>query len=105
MNLALSQEFCNGLLPTPAAGELPCWRREADWWRDHAAGYPGALPDVVEPPRYVIEELPPDPAASENDSLALGFPVWGSAMTFRITARGVGGTEAAVVLLQTTYRR
>lgn len=94
----------NGLLPAPAAGELPYWQREANWWRDHAASFPGALPDVAEPPRYVIEELPADPAAS--DSLALGVPASRSATSFfRITARGVGGTEAAVVLLQTTYRR
>jgi len=95
----------NGLLPAPAAAELPYWRREADWWRHHAASCSGALAGVAEQPRYVIEELPAGPVAGETDSLALGSPVWPSARTFRITARGVGGSEAAVALLQTTYRR
>lgn len=56
---------------------------------------------VAERPRYVIEELPSVPA--EGDSVR--FDALPDIAFYRVTARGVGGTEDAVAILQTTYRR
>ena len=60
-----------------------------------------AIPAVTQPPRYVIEEMPP--IAGSGDSLRFGpLPDVG---VYRVTARSTGGTNDAVVILQTTYRR
>lgn len=57
--------------------------------------------DTAGRPRYVIEELPAVPG--EGDSVAFGaLPEVGF---YRITARGIGGTTDAIVILQSTYRR
>ncbi|SDY37864.1 PilX N-terminal domain-containing pilus assembly protein [Nitrosomonas sp. Nm33] len=61
------------------------------------------LTGVASQPRYIIEQLIPVPAEK-------GGSVQQSATTmisnmYRVTARGVGGTESAVVILQSDYRR
>ncbi len=92
----------NGLYRPPATGATPYWERGADWWQNNGASYGGALDEVAEQPRYLIEELPPAPELS--DSLAAGRPI-SYTYPYRITARGVGGSGTAVVFLQTTYKR
>lgn len=57
-----------------------------------------ALDDVAEQPGYVIEELPPELPLAPDEPLA-------DPEFYRVTARGVGGTTDAVVILQATYRR
>ncbi len=59
------------------------------------------LADVAANPAYIIEELPPVPEAGA--SLEAGVP--SEANYYRVTARGVGGTENAVVMVQSTYKR
>ena len=59
------------------------------------------LTRVAQEPRYIIEELP---AVNEaGGSLEVG--VAGEVRYYRVTSRGVGGTDKAVVMLQTTYKR
>lgn len=53
-------------------------------------------------PRYIIEELPM--SAEALASLAADEPISESAM-YRVTARSLGGSEGAEVILQTTYKR
>ncbi len=58
---------------------------------------------VASQPRYIIEQLVGIP-------LGTGGSVQQSATSlisnmYRVTARGVGGTESAIVILQSTYRR
>jgi type IV pilus assembly protein PilX len=80
----------------------------ADFWSSYAWGSNSKAvtlddldPPLAAQPRYVIEELPPLPAA--DGSVKFGaLPEVGF---YRITARGVGGTADAVAILQTTYRR
>lgn len=59
---------------------------------------------VVSQPRYFIEQLgnislQGDSGSAQQSGTAL------DATMFRVVARGVGGTETATVLLQSTYRR
>ncbi|MFN3593214.1 MAG: PilX N-terminal domain-containing pilus assembly protein [Thiobacillaceae bacterium] len=55
-------------------------------------------------PRCIIEELPNQPGAGGNDSLAAGKPIPDNGM-YRITAEGVGAKPGTVVMLQSTYVR
>lgn len=66
--------------------------------------YAGQLERVATPPRYVIEQLPPVPVDPEG-SVKQGTGVGNFAQVFRITARGTGGSDSAVVVLETTFWR
>lgn len=75
------------------------------WSGWSTSGSPIATPmaGVASQPRYIIEQLVSIP-------LETGGSVQQSATTmtssmYRIIARGVGGTETAVVILQSVYRR
>lgn len=58
-------------------------------------GYPAEMP------KYVIEELPAIQVAGSSAK----FGALPDTRAFRVTARGVGGTAGAVVILQSTYKR
>ena len=75
-----------GILPGRVYGDAARWLQAATW-AGGARVVDLDLP-VAEPPRFVIE-----PVAVRAD----GVPV------FRVTARGVGGSRDAVILLQSTY--
>lgn len=90
----------NGLLlAQDFAGQADFWSSYV--WNDENSQEADVVEYVGSSPRYVIEELPPLPA--EGGSVRFGaLPEVGF---YRVTARGVGGTADAVVILQTTYRR
>jgi type IV pilus assembly protein PilX len=89
----------NGLLPMEEdAGQVTFWNAYA--WNGNGR-VTASVAGVIEAPRYVIEELPALPA--EGDSAKFGaLPDVGF---YRVTARAAGGTQDAVSILQTTYRR
>jgi type IV pilus assembly protein PilX len=89
----------NGLLPMEEdAGQVTFWNAYA--WSGNGR-VTASVAGVIEAPRYVIEELPALPA--EGDSAKFGaLPDVGF---YRVTARAAGGTQDAVSILQTTYRR
>lgn len=61
-----------------------------------------ALAGVARQPEYFVEQFPV--ARMPGGSLEAGLP--GDELTFfRVTARGFGGREATVVILQSGYRR
>jgi type IV pilus assembly protein PilX len=89
----------NGLLQAEdGAGSADFWNT-FDWAGNGrvAAGITGVARD----PLYVIEELPP--VAAEGGSERFG-PLPDVAF-YRVTAQAVGGTQDAVSILQSTYRR
>lgn len=93
----------NGLYQAPSPPAAPQWQT-VDWsvaaqvhtYTDDAIAH------VASAPVYIIEELPPVPPA--GGSLAADVAV-GDISMYRVTARAVGGTEDAIVILQTTYQR
>ncbi len=89
----------NGLLPMQDdAGQVTFWNTYA-WNADGRVS--ASVHGVIEAPRYVIEELPALPA--EGDSVRFGaLPDVGF---YRVTAHAAGGTQDAISILQTTYRR
>ncbi|GAB4357766.1 MAG: pilus assembly protein [Immundisolibacter sp.] len=98
----------NGLYPAPAVGALPEWMQAggspqpASWWTTNGRPYGGTVAGVAAQPRYVIEEIARLPGVGE--SLEAGQPV-PDITYYRVTARGVGGSATAVVVLQSTFRR
>lgn len=81
------------------------WNNAAVWSSStspDSVEYSGTISGVAVQPRYIIEELPPVP--EPLGSLAADEPVPDAGL-YRITARSVGGTERAVVILQTIYKR
>lgn len=63
-----------------------------------------AMEGVASQPRYFIEQLPSVPLMGDGGSAQQSGASLNASM-FRIVALGTGGTEAATVLLQSTYRR
>lgn len=59
---------------------------------------------VASEPRYVVEQLPSVPLMGEGGSAQQSGSSLNATM-FRIIARGVGGNDATMVVLQSTYRR
>lgn len=89
--------------PDPDADDDSWWlERDTAWWNAEAEAVTG-LQQVASQPRYVIEEFF---TATEGQPLELGtgeVPI--VRKLHRVTARGVGGSETAEVLLQSTYIR
>jgi len=63
--------------------------------------YAGSLTDVADAPDYIIEEL--QPVNDSGGSLEAGVAL--ESRFYRITSLAVGGTDTAVVMLQSTYKR
>lgn len=61
--------------------------------------YIGNLTEVSQQPDYVIEDRTVGTAAIQNDPVCLDPNL----SCFRITARGIGGTPNAIVILQMTF--
>ncbi len=78
-----------------------------NWSSGTAATYSGTLNGVAQPPRYVVERLtltkPTGCSGGGVGNITFG-PTPGDGY-FRITARGVGGTTNAAVILQEIYLR
>lgn len=97
-----------GLYPAPTPGTPPVWLDSNGdllgdaFWNANGRAYSGAVSGVAAQPRYIIEEIARLPAVGE--SLKANQPVPDLAY-YRITARAFGGTNTAVVFLQSTYRR
>lgn len=88
-----------------ALGTVPDINLAATWNAANSRAFTGTLPNITTPPRYIIELRP---------TVGLGGGVELNACAgcsnsdppvtmFRITARGTGGTDNAVVMLQSFY--
>jgi type IV pilus assembly protein PilX len=88
-----------GLLPRQNdSGRIEFWNAH-DWAGNSRAGT--VIAGVADVPRYVIEELPPVPIAGGS----VRFGALPDVRFYRVTARGIGGTNDAVNLLQSNYQR
>jgi type IV pilus assembly protein PilX len=103
-----------GLYTTIGTGALASYYNDPAIWTDAAkvATYAGgSLNYINSAPRYIIEELTPTPSTSgtttnTSGSLEAGTAAGSQTITwYRITARGTGASDNAVVILQSIYRR
>ncbi len=90
----------NGLYQ-PASSTADVWTT-LDWTDTSASvAYSSTITDVTTQPRYIIEELPAVP--DEESSLEAG--VIQTSAFYRVTSRATGGSDTAVVILQSVYKR
>lgn len=87
-----------------AADSLHWWqdasRDDSEWWEDNAIAVAG-VEGVAAQPRYIIEELS---EISTGQSIAIGTGQESRVRVFhRVTARGTGVGDTAVVQLQSTF--
>lgn len=66
------------------------------WWRANGIASPTPA-GCAEPPRYIIEEI-------DNKNGVVTVPAERGKVTYRVTARGVGGSAQAIVFLQSTVK-
>jgi type IV pilus assembly protein PilX len=97
-----------GLWTVAELGDANRWETPGVWGSGTSVEAPSnAGPVVVERPRYLIEHVAS--VIREENAYQLNDPYSATAAdrieVFRITARGVGGTANAQVLLQSTYGR
>lgn len=96
-----------GLWEIADLDEPPRWET-ADWNGATSVVAASAMPDVSSQPRYIIERAATVQRAvgveRGNDYDNTGAAA-DSIEMFRITARGVGGTDQAVVMLQSVFGR
>jgi type IV pilus assembly protein PilX len=98
----------------PSTGATPVWN-SVDWSGTSVVTFPntpdasgsGTLEKISAQPRYIIERV--DEASNLGIGNTGGSVAWkpgGEPMTmYRITARGTGGTNAAIVMVQSTFLR
>lgn len=92
----------DGLFPTPGTGcapVQPVWNDNSFNWTANAALFDSVLAAVKTSPRYIIEKMPCRDANNDGDCNDAGV----DQRVYRITARATGGTEDAVVMLQSVY--
>jgi len=95
----------DGLYTESVPGTTPRWRTASTWGASSTSvidySYGSGIDGIAAEPQYYLEEMPA--AAEPGGSLEAGVPLASS--YYRVTARAVGGTGAAVVILQSTYKR
>ncbi|MEW5057398.1 MAG: PilX N-terminal domain-containing pilus assembly protein [Cycloclasticus sp.] len=74
-----------------------------DWFDDanDVISYTSSLDGIASVPVYIIEEMPP--VNESGNSLEAGVILTNN--YYRVTTRATGGTDTAVVMLQSTYKR
>ena len=98
-NLVTKAPFagCNSTY-TYAQGCKPDVTSAATW--TNAAIYPGTIDKVKTPPKYIIEFTGVAPGSPSLTIDNYGDNSLQDISTFRVTTRGTGGTDSAVVLLE-----
>ncbi|HFD80825.1 MAG TPA: hypothetical protein ENK05_10625 [Gammaproteobacteria bacterium] len=93
-----------GLYQPAQVGSPPLWEVPSTWASGSAIAYGGSLDGIPagNRPLYIIEELAALP--NPGGSLASDNPL-PETHIYRITARGMGGNDRSVTILQSTYKR
>lgn len=100
----------NGLYqPYSCAGgaEIPVW--DCANWSATSVGagvfiYAGGLQKVKSPPKYIVEDMGEIPEEGGSKKRPSDYRGIGNTV-MRITGRGTGGTDNAVVMVQSTFSR
>ncbi len=96
---------------TSDTGATPNWD-SVNWSGSSVVTYPstpgatvsGSLGKIQTQPKYIIEDMGEIPESGGSLVQTSSYKSKGTTVV-RITARGTGGTDAAVVMLQSTYSR
>ncbi len=101
-------EFSNngaaGLWTTAPYGVTPRWQNGGVWTSGTTVQVPVNIANVDSQPRYMIEFLSTIQQQANEGNVGEGQPsLIKTYNIFRITARGVGGSDTAQVLLQSSF--
>ena len=99
---SFTSQGTNGLWSIAPFGDAPRWSDDTVWSGSTSAVVSDAIVGVSEQPRYIIEFVSTIERV-ENASSIDEQPVIRTFNIFRITARGVGGSGNARVLLQSSF--
>lgn len=105
LQVAVLKEFDGsntGLYQPATRGNPPLWEVSSTWTATGSQSYTGSLAYLSARPQYIIEELPPVP--DPKGSVAADEPL-PETRVYRVTARGVGGTDKAITILQAAFKR
>jgi type IV pilus assembly protein PilX len=91
-----------GLYQPAAAGDPPLWEQSSTWSAGGYVPYSKTLSYLSEQPKYIIEELSPIP--DPKGSVAADEPL-PDTRVYRVTARGLGGGDKAITILQAAFKR
>lgn len=97
---------------TSDTNATPNWETSGIWDGSNVVTYPntpsatgsGTLGKVNTQPKYIIEDMGETAETSGSLVMSSGYKGKGTTV-LRITARGSGGTDAAVVMVQSAYAR
>ena len=101
-------------LYTPVTSDtvaIPNWD-SVNWSGSSVVTYPstpgqtvsGSLGKIQSQPKYIVEDMGETPESGGSLVMTSSYKSKGTTVV-RITARGTGGTDAAVVMVQSTYSR
>lgn len=94
----------NGLWRAADYGQTDRWKQAGIWTGANSVQAATAVQSVAEQPRYLIEWVATVQRAENPSLLGSSYStLFDRIEVFRITARGVGGTTNARVILQSTY--
>ena len=107
-NTPETTEFSNGgvggLWTVAPFGVAPRWQNDAVWSGQASVQVPVNVDNVDSQPRYLIEFLATIDQPLNPFVVGEGYPTLNEEFNvFRITARGVGGSDTAEVLLQSSF--
>lgn len=96
-----------GLWTVADLGNPNRWENPAAWSGGGSVVAPTAVANVADAPRYMIEHVAT--VVREENAYLINDPYAANVSDriemFRVTARGVGGSDNALVMLQSTYGR
>ena len=107
-NPPVTTDFSNsgaaGLWTVAPFGVTPRWETGGVWDAGTTIQVPVSVANVDSQPRYMIEFLATIDQTSDRYEVGRGYPVLNETINIsRVTARGVGGTDTAQVLLQSSF--
>ena len=93
-----------GLFTAAPFGVRARWENPNVWAGGTSVEVPVSVDNVDSQPRYLIEFLATIDQTANQYEVGLGYPVLNETINiFRVTARGVGGSDTAQVLLQSSF--
>lgn len=93
-----------GLWTVAPFSVTPRWETAGVWGATTTVQVPVSVANVDSQPRYMIEFLATIDQTADQYEVGRGYPVLNETINiFRVTARGVGGSSTAQVLLQSSF--
>lgn len=99
-----SNNGTGGLWTAAPFGVTPRWQTGGVWGAATTVEVPVSVANVDSQPRYMVEFLATIDQTADRYEVGRGYPILNETINiFRVTARGVGGSDTAEVFLQSSF--